>query len=284
MIGPMEGAMNDTPEESAEEVITFNGKDIRKLRRAELIDALRAIYPDVAGMRQRLTDEGRLEAAREEDFQRDIRARRDFLGSAAEYQSRMFDASTAYNQIIVIGGYAAFFSIWSAFSKDIDRTVVLSSGVLILVSLIVYVTWTVVGMYQLTRRNIEATSTFAEGVEGFEERIQTVEVAAQQRSRSLLKFWRPVVWASGLTGFAAAALLSGAALWTMMPKPVPPRPDPIAAAITRADAAAAKAECNARVTALYARSRSGAGTMAINPKTGQRVLLVDGKWAVLPHC
>lgn len=266
-----------------EPVITFKGADIRELPREMLIEAVRDGFSELVVLRQRLSEEGRMEAAREEDFQRELRDRRDFFGSAAEYQSRIFDASTAYNQIIVIGGYAAFFGVWSAFANTIDRAILVSSGFLVIVSLVVYVGWTVFGMAQLGRRNMEAIATFGGGVEGFAERIQAVEAESQRRSVNMLKFWRPIVWISALTGLSAATMLGGAALWALIPKASTPRPDPAALAV-RAEAAAAKAECSARVTALYAQSRGGLGTTASNLKTGEEAVLVRGKWAILPRC
>ena len=274
--------MNDLPQDgAADETITFRGNDIRDLPREDLIEAIRDAFPELLALRQRLSDEGRMAAAREEDFNREIRARRDFFGSAADYQSRMFDASTAYNQLIVIGGYAAFFGVWSAFAKDLNRTVILSSGALILVSLIVYVSWTVISMFQLGRRNMEAIASFAEGVEGFEERIHAVEIAGQQRSRSMLKFWRPVVFTSGLTGFAAAVVLGGAAVFAILPKAITKPSDPLAVAIQRANAAV-KAECHARAAATYASADSR--KTATNEKTGQQAVLINGRWMVVPRC
>ena len=187
------------------EAITYNGRDIRDLPREALIEAIENAYPEIVMLRARLSDEGLATAAREEDFAREINARRNFFGVAAEYQSRIFDSSVAYNQIIVLGGYAAFFGVWSAVAEDIPREVLLGSGALILVSLIVYVSWTVVGMYHLGIRNLQAVGTFGEGVEGFQERLVAVEIEAQKRSGKLLKFWKAVVWVSGLTGFVAAA-------------------------------------------------------------------------------
>lgn len=86
--------------EKAEEVITYKGIDIVELPHEDLIDGLREAFSELNTLRLRLSDEGRMEAAREEDFEREIKARRDFLGVVAEYQSRMFDASTAYNQLV----------------------------------------------------------------------------------------------------------------------------------------------------------------------------------------
>lgn len=159
---------------------------------------------------------------------------------------------------------------------------ILSSGALILVSLIVYVSWTVISMFQLGRRNMEAIASFAEGVEGFEERIHAVEIAGQQRSRSMLKFWRPVVFTSGLTGFAAAVVLGGAAVFAILPKAITKPSDPLAVAIQRANAAAVKAECHARVAATYAIADSR--KTATNEKTGQQTVLINGRWMVVPRC
>ena len=276
--------ISETPENSVDDTITFNGIDIRELSRDDLIEALRVAFPELVALRNRLSDEGRMTEAREEDFQRELRGRRDFLGNAAEYQSRIFDASTAYNQLIVIGGYAAFFGVWAGFSKDLNRTVILLSGCLVLASLVVYITWTVIGMYQLGRRNIEAAATFGAGIEGFVERFQATEVAAQQRSASLLKFWPPVVWASGLTGFAAAILLGNAALLAMMSKSELSQQDPIIKALQRTEQAAVISECNSRVAALYAQTRNRPDSTATNPKTGERAVLVKDNWVILPNC
>jgi hypothetical protein len=272
----------DEPANAQPEAITYKGRNIRDLPREELIEAIESAYPEIVTLRARLSDEGVAESAREEDFAREVNARRDFFGVAAEYQSRIFDSSVAYNQIIVLGGYAAFFGVWSAVAKDIPREVLLGSGALILVSLIVYVSWTVVGMYHLGIRNLQAVGTFGEGVDGFQERLVAVEIEAQKRSGKLLRFWKAVVWVSGLTGFVAASALGGAALWATFPKSTKPDQIRLYEAIQRADRAAVKAECNAQVAAIYGRATDG--KEAKNPKTGQTAVLVNNKWVILPKC
>src|SRR5688500_16100420 len=69
-----------------------------------------------------------------------------FFEAAAGDQSRVLDASSGYNQIVVLGGYAGFFTIWSGTAGFLPRWLVLTSGALMGLSLIVYVGWTVYGM------------------------------------------------------------------------------------------------------------------------------------------
>lgn len=278
--------VNDTSAEQTEPIITFRGQDIRTLSREDLIEALREGFAELVTLRQALSDEGKMKAAREEDFGRELRARRDFFGTAAEFQSRLFDSSTAYNQLIVIGGYGAFFAVWSAFANHIPPVVLLLSGALMTVSLIIYVTWTVVNMYRLQSSNIGAMQTFAEGVEGFEERYQAALASGHGQSASLLRFWKPVVWLAGLSGLGAALLLAGAAfvgianIGTNGSKSanqiVPPE--------QRASEAAATAHCSAKVAKLYSQSRGGPGSTATNPTTGQHAVLIQGHWVILPKC
>lgn len=274
--------MNETDNDEAQ-VITYNGTNIVDLPHEVLVEALRDGFAELTLLRARLSDEGRMEAAREEDFKREIEARRDFFGVAAEYQSRMFDASTAYNQLIVIGGYAAFFSVWGAFAKDLDKELLVSSGVLIIISIMIYLAWTVVGMFQLGRRNIEGVASFGAGVEGFAERLQAVEVASQERSQKLLKWWKPVTIGAGGSALIAAFLLGGGALWSVMPKPARPHVDPVAT-LRQVKAAAQNAECNANIAKLYAQARSGVKATATNPSTGQNAVLIDNRWIIIPKC
>jgi len=278
--------VNDSSAEEAEPTITFRGQDIRTLSRDDLLEALQEGFAELVSLRARLSDEGKMEAAREEDFQRDLRARRDFFGAAAEFQSRLFDASTAYNQLIVIGGYGAFFAVWSAFASHISRVVLLLSGMLMTISLVVYVTWTVVNMYRLQGSNIAASETFGEGVEGFEERYQAAIASGHGKSAELLRYWKPVVWLAGLTGLGAALLLGGAAFVGIATAGTESGKATYQLGIVehRTSEAAAKAECSARVAELYSRSRGGPGSTATNPKTGQHAVLIEDHWAILPRC
>jgi len=281
--------MTDGPENEPDltQTITFRGTNIVELDLEQLIEALRETYPEIVALQNRLSEEGRMEAAREEDFQRNVRAQHDYFGTVAEFQSRLFNSSTAYNQLIVIGGLAAFFSIWSSVSKEIDRPVLLASGGLVLVALIIYISWTVIGMFTLQVQNAKTMQTFAEGVEGFEERYRAALASTHQQSSFLMKYWQPVLWSSSLTGFLGAALLGGAALWGVIRQTVNPaqsKLELVSKEFNQMKAAAVKAECNAHIAETYAKADRGEGAFAVNPKTGRKAVLVDNKWIILPKC
>ncbi len=189
-------------------VIVFNGVDIQTLPRAQLLEALRIGDDELVALRLALTEEGRAEAEREEDFQRNLRAQHDYFGTIAEYQSRIMASSTAYNQLIIFAGYAAFFGVWSAVKSDISRWILLGSGAAMLISLIIFIGWTVFGMYQLQTDNLKTLKTFSEGVDGFEDRYRAALASGLQDTGWINRFWKWVVIASGSIGFVAASLLS----------------------------------------------------------------------------
>lgn len=52
----------------------------------------------------------------------DIRAHlQTFYEVTASYQSRMLESSSGYNQVVVLAGYAGFFTIWSTVRNDIPH-------------------------------------------------------------------------------------------------------------------------------------------------------------------
>lgn len=87
----------------------------------------------------------------------------------------------------------------------------------------------------------------------------------------------------GLLGLAIIALTITLAIGV---KPVEQQPSSVAqdAANRALSAAVAKATCNARVAELYSKAQGGLSNSATNPKTGQKAVLIAGKWVILPTC
>ncbi len=127
-------------------------------------------------------------------------------------------------------------------------------------------------MFTLQERNIQTIKTFELGYEGFEERYKNALASTHKRSSFLIKYWPPVLWTSSLAGFLGATLLGGAALWGVIRDTVNPaqsKLEIVSKELNQMKAAAAKAECNARVAEIYATADGGEGKFASNPKTGQ---------------
>jgi hypothetical protein len=131
-----------------------------------------------------------------------------FYEATASYQSRMLEASSGYNQVVVLAGYAGFFAIWSATADDLPRWVVLLSGALMGVSLAVYVAWVVYSMVMMRSHMQRLLNEIAKGPDGYLERVQKVEVDIVAKTSTYLRLWKPVVWISGVPAALAALLLT----------------------------------------------------------------------------
>ena len=134
-----------------------------------------------------------------------------FWEAAASYQSRMLEASSGYNQIVVLAGYAGFFTIWSAVREDVPHWLLLVSGMLMGVSLIVYVGWTVWSMI-LSRTGMQRLlNEIAKGPDDYLARVQAAEAKNVSDVNRYMRFWRPVLWSSGLPALIAGLLIAGGA-------------------------------------------------------------------------
>lgn len=133
---------------------------------------------------------------------------REFFENVATYQSRLYATSAAYNQVVVLAGYAGFFAIWASLKPDMARWVIQTSGGLMVVSLILYGGWTVVQMYVGKVHTGHMLAEIAKGREDFHRRIGAAEARGIAASQSLMRWWKPVVWSSGLTALAASLIVS----------------------------------------------------------------------------
>lgn len=144
----------------------------------------------------------------------DVRERAQaYFEAAAAYQSRMLEASSSYNQIVVLAGYAGFFTIWSAMSNALPRWLILFTGGLMAISLIVYVSWTVFGMILGRNQMQRMMNEIAKGPDGFLERVQGAEAKGAIDANRYMRFWKPVLWLTGIPALTGASLLAGAAFW-----------------------------------------------------------------------
>lgn len=133
---------------------------------------------------------------------------REFFENVATYQSRLYATSAAYNQVVVLAGYAGFFAIWASLKPDMARWVIQTSGGLMVVSLILYGGWTVVQMYVGKVHSGHMLAEIAKGREDFHRRIGAAEARGIAASQSLMRWWKPVVWSSGLAALAAGLIVS----------------------------------------------------------------------------
>lgn len=141
---------------------------------------------------------------------------RAFYEALGSYHSRLLEASSGYNQIVVLGGYAGFFTIWAATAEDLPRWLVLLTGGLIGLSLTVYVGWTVANMIAMRGHMQRMMDEIALGADGFLERVQAAEAKSIATSNRLMRLWKPVLWMAGAPALAGSLLLTAGAFWTVI--------------------------------------------------------------------
>jgi hypothetical protein len=146
----------------------------------------------------------------------DLVRAREFFDYAAAYQSQVLNASAAYNQVIVLAGYAGYFAMWSTMSPDLPRWVVNTSGGLMVLSLTLFIGWTVIsmvlGQWQIDRTRAEIDK----GVVDYHQRAAAVEIEGVRVRVRINKYWLPTVVVTALLAIAATLLLSGAAFTSVI--------------------------------------------------------------------
>lgn len=131
-----------------------------------------------------------------------------WIQQIVDYQQKTFELSAAYNQVIVLGGYAAFFAVWSATVSSLPAWAVLLTGGLILFSAIFYIGWTVANMIVMSRRSVEMMKAINEGPVTSPKLMLEVENKHRRIITKLMGFWMPVVLSAGLSALAAALILT----------------------------------------------------------------------------
>ena len=128
--------------------------------------------------------------------------------------SETYGHAAAYDNAVIIAGYAAFFALWSGVASDITPTARLVTVALMGVSLVLYITWHMIQM--LTRqywdRKLAATFAHVGNPMTFD---QLYLAADQKRGIALqrtLRFWPYIFVPSLAFGLGGAVTLSYNAL------------------------------------------------------------------------
>lgn len=136
---------------------------------------------------------------------------------AIKYAADVYGHASAYDNAIVIAGYAAFFALWAGVAEDVSRNCRLVTATLMGVSLLLYITWHV--MQMLTRQRFEfaraETFAFADDAVRFNaewEKIEQRQAIAQQQ---VMRFWLPIFVPTLALGIIGGLTLAYNTLATM---------------------------------------------------------------------
>lgn len=152
------------------------------------------------------------EAPLGEMFDADREARLDRL---LNRYSEAINRGKEYTNVIILGGYAAFFALWSTVAGDIGPAARCMAGGLLSVSALVFISWEVLQMYV----HAQERSDFAAIIDfkgpypsDFDRKWSALQAREYRRLAGLQKWWLTVLTISVATGLPGGAILAGAAL------------------------------------------------------------------------
>jgi hypothetical protein len=89
-------------------------------------------------------------------FQSDVQYDKQ-VQAALEITNRMQSGHAAYTNLVIAAGYAAYFTLWSTLKGDLPNWLYATSGLLITLSLLIFIAWEIAKMIwsAIAFRNIE---------------------------------------------------------------------------------------------------------------------------------
>lgn len=111
----------------------------------------------------------------------------------------------SYAKVIVGLGYAALLAIWSATKQALSERSLILSGMLILISILVYVFWEVGQNFFLTLQSSKWNSSVQK--EGLKVAISRAAEREKRYNPWLTRFWLAAFVISAVSGFGAAGIL-----------------------------------------------------------------------------
>jgi hypothetical protein len=134
--------------------------------------------------------------------------------TALEMMSRLQTSNASYTNLILAAGYAAFFAFWSTLKSDMPTRLYAISGLLMVLSLMLFITWEIIKMIwtTLALRNVEGklTSRSSEPdiMAKFQREINSFE---RQIGRLWIYFLLPTI----ICGIASGLCLVGFFVWKL---------------------------------------------------------------------
>lgn len=129
----------------------------------------------------------------------------------------MYGHASAYDNAIIIAGYAAFFALWAGVAEDVSRNCRLVTVALMGVSLLLYITWHV--MQMLTRQRFESaranTFAFSDDATRFNAEWERIDQQHSIAQMKVMRFWLPIFVPTLGLGIIGGMTLAYNALATM---------------------------------------------------------------------
>jgi len=132
--------------------------------------------------------------------------RNDRVEVVKELLSHIYGKATAYTNLIIIAGYVAFYSMWGSMKDHLPREWMLTAGLLITLSVILFVSVEIYKMiltglhYKKVNKVLNDDQT--------ERAISTIQQLEQEFNRRMYGFWLLMLIPTIITGIGSGIILA----------------------------------------------------------------------------
>lgn len=124
----------------------------------------------------------------------------------------IYDKANTYTNLIMIAGYAGFFALWQMTKDYLGRKQTLSSALLMLISVVVFVVFEIYKAHytsRILRRYQQALSRPENkiGLAAMVETMNTFERDERDSALHFVTFWNLSFWVTTITGLGAGVIL-----------------------------------------------------------------------------
>lgn len=140
------------------------------------------------------------------------RISREIVETQIKIVSALYDKAVAYTNVIILGGYASFFGLWSLTKPYLPPALARLAALLMLLSVLTFVLFEVFKMV-VTTRSLHRQSLILSDPEGINDpsillrRLQEFSQAERKTSIRFVKVWVANVAIAVSTGLTAAGIL-----------------------------------------------------------------------------
>lgn len=131
---------------------------------------------------------------------------RELVDAQKELLAHAYGHAQKYTSVVLLAGYAGFFTIWSYLREDFSKGQVFSSGFLISLSLSTYIIWEVYQAFHRSRSLLGLNKVVLDP-KNFSTLLAEYNKAEHQRAIIFGRVWVFVFGFTGLTGLSAVGIL-----------------------------------------------------------------------------
>lgn len=127
--------------------------------------------------------------------------------------SSSYDKAIAYNNVVIVAGYATFFAIWGATKPALTHWISITSALLMVSSATVFVLFELFKMVQSSQtlmqlQSIAADENARKDPEVFQSKVKAFETLQRSASLHFVRVWVAVLGITVSTAVAAIGLLA----------------------------------------------------------------------------